>query len=124
MTHDEIIENYVSKLGISIEEAEQLLKDEEEDNLPDLTAEQKKIVKSISKSDRKKETTPRVRERKIDADKTDLITVLQTSVAGTAKYTPHSIKTINSSREFEFIYNNRKFKVTLTATRERKENSK
>ena len=124
MTHDEIIENYVSKLGISIEEAEQLLKDEEEDNLPDLTAEQKKIVKSISKSDRKKETAPRVRERKIDADKTDLITVLQTSVAGTAKYAPHSIKTINSSREFEFIYNNRKFKVTLTATRERKENSK
>lgn len=124
MTHDEIIENYVSKLGISIEEAEQLLKDEEEDNLPDLTAEQKKIVKSISKSDRKKETAPRVRERKIDADKTDLITVLQTSVAGTAKYAPHSIQTINSSREFEFIYNNRKFKVTLTATRERKENSK
>lgn len=124
MTHDEIIENYVSKLGISIEEAEQLLKDEEEDNLPDLTAEQKKIVKSISKSDRKKETAPRVRERKVDADKTDLITVLQTSVAGTAKYAPHSIKTINSSREFEFIYNNRKFKVTLTATRERKENSK
>ena len=47
MTHDEIIENYVSKLGISIEEAEQLLKDEEEDNLPDLTAEQKKIVKNV-----------------------------------------------------------------------------
>lgn len=124
MTHDEIIENYVSKLGISIEEAEQLLKDEEEDNLPDLTAEQKKVVKSISKSDRKKETTPRVREKKIDADKTALITVLQTSVAGTSKYLSHSIHTINSSREFEFIYNNRKFKVTLTATRERKENSK
>ena len=54
MTHDEIIENYVSKLGISIEEAEQLLKDEEEDNLPDLTAEQKKIVKSILEKPQKK----------------------------------------------------------------------
>ena len=95
-------------------------KDEEEDNLPELTAEQKKVVKSVSKSDRKKETTPRVREKKIDTDKQSLIAVLQMAIAGTQNYRLHSINTINSSREFDFIYNNRKFKVTLTATREKK----
>ena len=38
---------YMKKLGISKEEAEQMYQDEMEDNLPELTSEQKKVEKEM-----------------------------------------------------------------------------
>ena len=41
---EKTIQLYMSKLDLSREEAEQMWQDEQEDNLPDLTAEQKQVV--------------------------------------------------------------------------------
>ena len=64
---DEIrITLYMHNLGISREEAIALMRDEEEDNLPELTTEQRKVEKEMRQADRKKETAPRKRERKLE----------------------------------------------------------
>ena len=65
--------NYMKFLHISKEEAEKLYDDEQNDRLPNLTAEQAKVAKQMCRSDLKKETTSRKRERKIDEDKKFLI---------------------------------------------------
>lgn len=54
---EEKIKLYMKNLDISREEAIELIKDEQEDNLPDLTTEQKAVVKEMTQADRKKERT-------------------------------------------------------------------
>ena len=55
---EKTIQLYMSKLDLSREEAEQMWQDEQEDNLPDLTAEQKAVAKEMAQADRKKERPP------------------------------------------------------------------
>ena len=80
MTKEMQILNYMWNLGIDREEAEQLYKDEQEDNLPELTAEQKAVEKEMLRADRKKEETPRKRERKADEDKRLIIDFLNSGL--------------------------------------------
>ena len=114
---EKTIQLYMSKLDLSREEAEQMWQDEQEDNLPDLTAEQKAVAKEMAQADRKKESTPRKRERKPDNDKRELIKKLKElfdSVAdGVCKVT-------NPEREIEFNYNNNRYRLTLSKPRKEK----
>ena len=116
--------NYMWKLGISREEAEQLYKDEEEDNLPELTAEQKKVEKEMRQADRKKETAPRKRERKPDGAKNLLLSILYHSIDDYFEDTPQheklNLTVINPEREFEFIFEDTKYKITLSKPRKEK----
>ena len=48
---EKTIQLYMNKLDLSREEAEQMWQDEQEDNLPDLTAEQKAVAKEIISSE-------------------------------------------------------------------------
>lgn len=111
--------NYMWKLGLSREEAEQLYKDEEEDNLPELTADQKKVEKEMRQADRKKETTPRKRERKPDEDKIaiiqQIILTLQYDVDG------QTITIINPEREIEFDFLSNHYRLVLMKPRKEKE---
>lgn len=120
MDKEKQILNYMQKLGLSREEAEQLYKDEEEDNLPELTADQKKVEKEMRQADRKKETTPRKRERKPDEDKRFLIRMLQGFIENpNGIYTPAQI--INPEREIELKYNGNRYRLVLMKPRKEKE---
>ena len=106
------------KLGLSETEARQVIEDDKridkgEDLFP-LNAEQKSTEKKMRQADRK----PTVynfnkRERKSDNDKC----FLMDSVLRMLTTNATEINVINPEREVEFIYNNRKFKITLSAPR-------
>lgn len=106
------------KLGLSEAEARQVIEDDKridkgEDLFP-LNAEQKSTEKKMRQADRK----PTVynfnkRERKSDNDKR----FLMDSVLEMLTTNATEINVINPEREVEFIYNNRKFKITLSAPR-------
>lgn len=110
---------YMKKLGISKEEAEQMYQDEMEDNLPELTTEQKKVEKEMRQADRKKEIAPRKRERKPDNDKRSLIQYLVDAIDGTCDALD-PINVINPEREIEFIYHDVKYRLTLAKPRKEK----
>ena len=117
MNKEETIRNYMEKLDLSFEEALSLWEDEQEDNLPDLTPEQQAVAKEMAQADRKKETTPRKRERKADADKRFLIETLATCLF---VENAENIDRINPEREIEFEYNGNRYRLTLSKPRKEK----
>ena len=114
---EKTIQLYMNKLDLSHEEAEQMWQDEQEDNLPDLTAEQKAVAKEMAQADRKKESTPRKRERKPDDDKRELIKNLKELLDSVAD---EVCKVTNPEREIEFNYNNNRYRLTLSKPRKEK----
>jgi hypothetical protein len=115
------IEICMRNLDISREEAEEMLRaDEEIDKgakLFELSPEQKKASKTARQAPRKvdaygKTTT---RERKADTDKSHLMKILETAI----KYNPQTadFEMTNPEKEIIFTYNGRKFKIVLSAPR-------
>ena len=126
MTREQTIAKYMKNLNISREEAIQLIADDENDVTTELTAEQQKVAKEMAQSDRKKETAPRKRERKVDNDKRFLINSLvwllttDTDVIGDNVNATNVVVT-NPEREVEFTYHDVKYRLTLMKPREKKE---
>lgn len=117
--------NYMQKLHLSREKAEQLYKDEKEDNLPELTAEQKKVEKEMRQADRKKETAPRKRERKPDNDKRFLIDNFVWSLTTDEETNGDNVNAENviitkPEREIEFDYNGNHYRLVLMKPRKEK----
>ena len=110
---EKTIQTYMKKLNLTREEAEQMWQDEQEDNLPDLTAEQEQVVKEMTRADRKKEDKPRTRERKPDADKREIIQTLDDALCDLVD----DVTVINPEREIEFIFNDNKYRLTLSKPR-------
>lgn len=114
MTEKEIyINKYMKNLGLTREEAEEMWLDEQADNLPELTAEQKAVEKEMRQADRAKETAPRKRERKPDAAKRQLIDWLADTIGEAAIIT-------NPEREIEFMFNGNHYRLTLSKPRKEK----
>lgn len=83
--------------------------DKGEDPYP-LTAEQKKVAKSMTKADRKVTVYNfQKKERKKNDDKRDLIQKLSKDL--------EDVSIVNEEREFTFIYNDVKYKVVLSVPR-------
>lgn len=125
MSKEKQILNYMEKLGLSREEAEQLYKDEEEDNLPELTTEQKKVEKEMRQADRKKETALRKRERKPDNDKRFLIDNFVWSLTTDEETNGDNVNAENviitkPEREIEFDYNGNHYRLVLMKPRKEK----
>lgn len=114
MNKEQTIQHYMKKLGIDHDEAEQMWLDEQEDNLPELTEKQKAVEKEMMRADRKKETTPRKRERKPDDDKRELIKIFEQLLDGVAD---EVCKVTNPEREIEFTYNSNRYRLTLSKPR-------
>lgn len=112
MNKEQTIQHYMKKLGIDHDEAEQMWLDEQEDNLPELTEEQKAVEKEMMRADRKKETTPRKRERKADEDKRFLINKINDALH---LYACASV--VNPEREIEIIYKGNRYRLTLAKPR-------
>lgn len=108
------IEKLMRNLGISKEEAEQLLRDDEEGVSVELTPEQKAVAKEMSQGDRKKET--KKRERKPDYAKRFLIDLFK----GALFYTCKNIVVENLEREITFTYEGEKYKLILSKPRPEK----
>jgi predicted RNA-binding protein Jag len=112
MNKEQTIQHYMKKLGIDHDEAEQMWLDEQEDNLPELTEEQKAVEKEMMRADRKKETEPRKRERKADEDKRFLINKINDALH---LYACASV--VNPEREIEIIYKGNRYRLTLAKPR-------
>lgn len=118
---EKMIQTYMAKLDLSREEAEQMWQDEQEDNLPDLTAEQKQVVKEMTQADRKIETVPRKRERKPDENKRLLIAALVDCLLEANPDEMEDVSIVNPEREIEFRYCGDRYRLTLSKPRVKKE---
>ncbi len=112
------IQKMMKNLDLSREEAIQLLQDDEDDVSVDLTAEQKKVVKQMAQSDRRKENAPRKRERKPDMAKRHLINLLEIAIGHNPDVSDFEIT--NIEREVLFRYNGELYRLTLMKPREKK----
>ena len=116
------IDLYMRKLDISREEAIALIADEEADNLPELSPEQRKIEKEMRKADRKVETAPRKRERKPDAAKRQLIEAFVECLLYDVDESKGEmvVDIINPEREIEFDFLGERYRLTLAKPRKEK----
>jgi predicted RNA-binding protein Jag len=117
---EKTIQNYMKKLDLSREEAEQMWQDEQEDNLPELTPEQKAVEKEMLRADRKKEETPRKRERKPDENKRLLINALMDCLLEANPDEMEDVSILNPEREIEFRYCGERYRLTLSKPRKEK----
>lgn len=125
MTEKELtIQKYMEKLGLTLEEAEELYADEQADNLPELSAEQKSVVREMTQADRKKETAPRKRTRKIDKDKRLLILHLSDFLVDfilddnlDLEVEQHGVKIVNPERQIDFSFHGEKYRLVLSKPR-------
>ena len=109
-------------LGLSIEEATEMLADDERidrgEKLFELSPEQKKASKTARQAPRKvdaygKTTT---RERKADNDKHDLIQLIAKALWNSPDFVSQ-FEVTNPEREITLTANGRKFKIVLSAPR-------
>lgn len=123
MSKEETIKKYMEKLDLSFEEALSLWEDEQEDNLPELTPEQKAVAKEMAQADRKKETAPRKRERKPDNDKRLLVSVLHGFLHDFlfASQDHLHCEMTNPEREIEFTFKGNRYRLTLSKPRKEKD---
>ena len=108
------------KLGFTDEEIQQMLADDKRidrgEKLFELSAEQEKVSKEARQADRKPtvyalDNTNGKRSKKADNDKTEIMRKLLDC------FDEYSPQVINAEREFTFTYNERKFKIVLSAPR-------
>lgn len=108
-------------LGMSSEEAEEVLTADDEidkgEKLFELSAEGKEAEKKYKNCGVRTVKSPYgqkvQKEKKVDTDKRFLIDIL----IDTIEQNCGKVEIINAEREIEFKYNDRKFKITLSAPR-------
>lgn len=110
------IQKMMKNLDLSREEAIQLLQDDEDDVSVELTAEQKKVVKKMTQSDRKKETAPRKRERKVDETKKRLLDFFRIPLEKAGG----KVLSVKSETELEFWFEGATYNIKLVKHREKK----
>lgn len=107
------------KLGCTVEEARQVLADDEridkgEDLFP-LSSEQEKISKQMRRAPRAVSEAPIKRERKQNAPKRFLIDSFAALLNKTESV--NDVQVTNPEREIIFVFNGVKYKVVLSAPR-------
>ena len=116
---DEQIDKLVDKLGISIEEAKQLIADDKaidhDVDLFPLTAEQKKVSKKMTITGTRKTTVYdfKNKPRKPDEEKEDMVAKIAEFVAETFG----DSEITNKSRQIAFNIGENRYELTLTRKR-------
>jgi hypothetical protein len=105
----------MKNLGLTREEAIQMLQDDEDDVTVELTPEQKKVVKQMTQGDRKKETAPRKRVRKADDNKRHLMSLIEIAIGHNPSVEDFEIT--NPEREVMFTFKGEKYSLTLMKKR-------
>jgi len=116
---EEKVACFMATFGISEAEAEQMIADDEAiergaDLFP-LTAEQEKASKKARATGSRAYTFTK-RERKADNDKRALINFLDCCLREDC-YKADEITITNPERQIDFVYNDRKFRIVLSAPR-------
>ena len=110
------------RLGLSEEEIAEVLESDRKidkgEKLFSLTAEQEKASKQARQADRKPtiyklDNTNGKRSKKADNDKAYLMQLIESAIIAETK----DFEMVNSERECVFSFNDRKFKITLSAPR-------
>ena len=115
---EEKIQKMMKSLGISREEAIQLMEDDKEIDrgakLFELPDELKAGAKKARQADRKKSDTPTKRERKPKPEKAEICSAM---MDGLRELGVEEFAINNPEREFVFTHNGTKYKVTLACPR-------
>lgn len=116
---DEKIKQLMDALQCSEEEARQLIADDEAidkgEKLFELSAEEKKVVKSMVSTGTKKRTTATKRERKPDDEKQEIISRIA-GFLSTCDIT-YDVKVINKEREISLLIGANDYSIILTKHR-------
>lgn len=111
------VEELMKTLNCSEEEAKDIIEtdkaiDRGADPFP-LTAEQEAVEKKMRQADRKKEKVPRKVERKANADKREIMQVLDDALCDLVD----DVTLVNVERQIDFIYNDVKYRIILSVPR-------
>lgn len=116
-------EQMAAKLKISVAEATKLIEFDKKidrgEKLFELSADQKEAVKAMTRADSKPHGTHN-RERKPDEDKRWLIQFLATALEDAdcdLDTNLDNISITNPERELEFVYNGKKYRLTMSCPR-------
>ena len=105
-------------LGMTEEEAFEAIQDDRKidkgEKLFELPPELEAEAKKARRADRKPNSKPTNRERKEDIDKRTLIQILVNALVKNEVSEP---EVTNPERQIDFIFNNRKFRIVLSAPR-------
>lgn len=118
MLDEKLIAKHMASLGISREEAIQLIEDDKAIDrgakLFELDPELEKGAKKARQAERKVNTTTAKREKKAKPEKAEICSAMMDGlrVLGVEDFTVN-----NPEREFVFIHNGTKYKVTLACPR-------
>jgi len=117
MTKEQQIKNYMTKLGISYEEATQLWEDDQEDYIGEegeaMTAKAKEIKRYEKKPTERKKVT---RERKVDETKKHLLEMVKQAL----DENQIEVVGIKTETEINFVYNDENYTLKLTKHRNKK----
>ena len=112
-----MVEKLMKNLGISREEALQVIADDKAidkgEKLFELSAEQKKAVKQATRADSKPRSAPTKREPKVDKDKAEIMQTIDDALCSLVD----DVQERTNDRELVFIYNEKKYKITLSCPR-------
>ena len=112
------VQKLMQVLGITEEEAREILAidkaiDQGADPFP-LTDAEEKASKEARRAEQDKTTRKQTaKPKKVDADKAEIISVLDDALCDLVD----NVEVINPEREILFYFNERKFKITLSAPR-------
>lgn len=117
MTEKEYIEMLMKNLHCTEEAARDVMItdraiDRGADPFP-ISQEQKEVEKQMRQADRKKETAPRQRARKVDLEKREIIQALDDALFDLVD----EISIINPERQIDFVHNNKNYRLVLSAPR-------
>lgn len=112
-----MVEKLMKNLGISREEALQVIADDKAidkgEKLFELSAEQKKAAKQATRADNKPRSTPTKREPKVDKDKAEIMQTIDDALCSLVD----DVQERTNDRELVFMYNEKKYKITLSCPR-------
>ena len=115
---EKLIEKHMKSLGISREEAIQLIEDDKAIDrgakMFDLDPELEKGAKKARQAERKVSTTPVKREKKAKPEKAEICCAMMDGLRGLGV---EEFTINNPEREFVFTHNGTKYKVTLACPR-------
>ena len=118
MPTDERIQELAKLLDITPNEVLEMLADDERidkgEKLFELNTEEQKASKKARQVARKPSEKSSKREKKVDIDKELLIQVLVNALTN-AEITEYNV--VNAERQIDFTFNDRKFRVVLSAPR-------
>ena len=113
----ERIQNLMKRLGISEAEAKDLLEDDKAidkgEKLFELSAEQKQVAKAMSSAGGRPHKAHAKREVKMDKDKAEIMQTIDDALCCLVD----DVQERTNDRELVFIYNEKKYKVTLSCPR-------